>query len=222
MCYQWNEGPQIVHQPIPIQRLHLGVAYLACIYANLHSHSESFLAHRMVKNDQYTAGISQLIWKKIQRNGFLGQISHLKKHRLDGEWTIFFSWMDRIVANRLLLYNTGSVLHFNAMIPQQNTSHPPQYTTPLPLSHHRTCQAREPDGRELQPTSWGEMGCKNFFFLELTKSKTTLAHAQGMGSKASWGNIGWVELCLPGPTSLKADTQILWRKKCFPFVVGMS
>lgn len=64
MCYQWNEGPQIVHQPIPIQRLHLGVAYLACIYANLHSHSECFLAHRMVKNDQYTAGISQLIWRK--------------------------------------------------------------------------------------------------------------------------------------------------------------
>ena len=168
----------------------------------------------------YGRHISAYLKKKIQRNGFLGQISHLKKHRLDGEWTIFFSWMDRIVANRLLLYNTGSVLHFNAMIPQQNTSHPPQYTTPLPLSHHRTCQAREPDGRELQPTSWGELGCKNFFFWNQLKVKLPLPRA--------WAQklvevilAGWSCACLILP-ALKADTQIMRRKKCFPSLVGMS
>ena len=148
---------KIVHQPIPIQRLHLGVAYLACIYANLHSHSECFLAHRMVKNDQYT----------VIRQPYLG-LSAKKlnpKKRISGTaqagWRVnhIFSWMDRIGRKCKHLLQTASyytilaVLHCNATIPQQNTSHPPQYTTPLPLSHHRTCQAREPDGRELQPTS---------------------------------------------------------------------
>ena len=149
----------------------------------------------------YGRHISAYLRKKIQRNGFLGQISHLKKHRLDGEWTIFFSWMDRIVANRLLLYNTGSVLHFNAMIPQQNTSHPPTIynTTPtLPPPH-----LPSPGARWQRAATYflGRAGMQKLFFLELTKSKTTLAHAQSMGSKASWGNIGWVELCLPDPTS---------------------
>ena len=143
----------------------------------LHSHSECFLAHRMVKNDQYTVirqaylGLSEKNW--IQRNGFLGQISHLRKHRLDGEWTIFFSWMDRIVANRLLLYNTGSVLHFNAMIPQQNTSHPHNIQ---PHSHSPTTALAKPGSQMAESCNLLLGEAKTF--LESTKSKTTLAQGK--------------------------------------------
>ena len=54
---------------------------------------------------------------------------------------------------------------------------------------------------------------QKLFFLELTKSKTTLA--QGMGSKARWGNIGWVKLCLPDPTSPQGRHTNIVAQKMF-------